>query len=134
MSKDTKFKPGESGNPNGRPEGATDKRTTYRELLKPHAEALINKAVNLALEGDTTCLRICIDRLVSPYRPSEKAISISDFAGTLSEKGEKVIQSIATGDISPGDGASVLSALASQARITETDEFEKRLSALEKRL
>ena len=46
------FKKGQSGNPAGKPKGAKDKRTELRELLKPHAEKLVKKAVDMALAGD----------------------------------------------------------------------------------
>lgn len=66
------FKKGQSGNPTGRPKGSKDKRTAYRELLEPHAPALIEKAVSMALEGDTTAMKICLDRLL----PTVKAIEV----------------------------------------------------------
>ncbi|CAJ0691643.1 hypothetical protein KXR69_16090 [Ralstonia holmesii] len=50
------FQKGQSGNPAGKPKGAKDKRTALRELLQPHAEQLVQKAVKLALDGDTTAL------------------------------------------------------------------------------
>lgn len=71
-----KFKPGESGNPDGRPKGSKDKRTQYRELFEPHADDLIQKAIDLALDGDTTCLKMCIDRLVSPFRAKNATVTL----------------------------------------------------------
>ncbi len=59
-----RFKKGQSGNPNGRPLGCLNKRTQLAALLEPHAEALISKAVELALGGDTNALRLCIERLL----------------------------------------------------------------------
>ncbi len=55
------FKRGQSGNPDGRPPGIPDKRTALRELLLPHADALVGKAVERALAGDASALRICIE-------------------------------------------------------------------------
>ena len=37
-----------SGDPNGQPKGIKDKRSQLRELLAPHAQALIDKVVELA--------------------------------------------------------------------------------------
>jgi len=62
------YQKGHSGNPAGRPPGLPDKRTVLRELLAPHAEALVAKVVALALAGDTAALRICIDRLIPLQR------------------------------------------------------------------
>jgi len=131
MSKDTKFKPGESGNPNGRPVGSKDKRTQYRELFEPHADGLIEKVIEMALAGDTTCLKMCIDRLVSPFRAKDTTVTLDDIEGSLTEKGEKIIMSMGNGELSPSDASSMLTALAAQARIIEIDDLEKRISKLE---
>ncbi|MCH9048934.1 MAG: hypothetical protein IH836_08375, partial [Proteobacteria bacterium] len=130
---DNKFKPGESGNPDGRPKGAKDKRTQYRELFEPHADALIQKAIDLALAGDTTCLKMCIDRLVSPFRAKNATVTLDDIEGSLTEKGEKIITAMGNGEVTPADTSSMLSALAAQARIIEIEELEKRVSDLEAR-
>jgi hypothetical protein len=58
------FQPGQSGNPAGREKGVPDRRTKLRKLLEPHAEALINKAVEMALGGDSHALRLCLERLI----------------------------------------------------------------------
>jgi len=118
-----KFKPGESGNPDGRPKGAKDKRTQYRELFEPYADNLIQKAIDLALD---TCLKMCIDRLVSPFRAKDATVTLDDIEGTLTEKGEKIINAMGKGELSPSDASSMLSALAAQARIIEIDELGKR--------
>jgi len=63
-----KFQPGESGNPSGRPKGSPDSRTVLRELLKPHAVELVQKAVDMALEGNVQALKLCLDRCIPPLR------------------------------------------------------------------
>ena len=47
------FKPGKSGNPQGRPKGARNKTTVATEqLLDCEAEAITKKAIELAKSGD----------------------------------------------------------------------------------
>lgn len=133
MKKDHLFKPGESGNPDGRPKGSKDKRTAIRELLQPHAEDLIKKAVELAKAGDTTALRLCLDRLIAPIKGIEMPVFIEDLKGTLTEQGQKIINAAGESKITPGDAAKMLQALATQARIIEIDDLEKRITTLEKR-
>ena len=54
----TAYKPGQSGNPKGKPKGALNHATrTVLELLDGEAEALTRKAVEKALEGDGVALR-----------------------------------------------------------------------------
>lgn len=62
------FKKGQSGNPTGRPRGALSKRTQLAKLLEPHAEKLIEKAIQLALEGDMNAMRLCVERLIPKIR------------------------------------------------------------------
>jgi len=69
MARRGQFKPGQSGNPRGKPKGARHKATLAAlELLDGEAEALTRKAVDLALEGDTTALRLCLERIAPPAR------------------------------------------------------------------
>src|SRR5215468_12084488 len=63
------FLKGQSGNPRGRRFGARNKKTLAAAvLLEGESEALTRKAVELALEGDPTALRLCIERILSPCR------------------------------------------------------------------
>jgi hypothetical protein len=42
-----------------------------------------------------------------------------------------VLRAAATGDLSPGQAAQLMTALAAQAKLTETDELAARIAALE---
>ena len=59
-----KFQPGQSGNPAGRKVGCLNKHTQLIKLLEPHAEAIVQKTVDLALLGDANALRLCMERLI----------------------------------------------------------------------
>lgn len=127
------FVAGVSGNPDGRPKGATDKRTELRRLLTPHAPELVKKAVDMALEGDTTALRMCLDRCIAPLRSTTQSIDLN-FEGELHERGEATLQAIFAGDIDPLTGSVLISALADQAKLKEQTELEARLTHLENKL
>jgi Family of unknown function (DUF5681) len=129
MSK--RFVKGESGNPAGRPKGIPDRRSAVRSLLEPHADKLIAKAVSLALEGDTTALRICLDRLLAPLKSKDAAVKLDPPGGTLAEQGQAILSSVASGDLTPDQGATLIQAIAAQARIVETCELEARIARLE---
>jgi len=62
--RDTRYKPGQSGNPTGRPKGARKKATVAVEtLLEGEAETITRRCIDLALEGDHTALRLCLSRI-----------------------------------------------------------------------
>lgn len=58
------FQPGQSGNPSSRPPGIIDKRIKNRELFLSRVPELISKAIDMALDGDVTAMKICIARIV----------------------------------------------------------------------
>ena len=128
-----KFQAGESGNPNGRPKGASDKRNELRKLLTPHAPALVEKAVQKALEGDTTALKLCLDRCIAPLRSTSGSVVI-EAGGSLPEQGQKTLEAIYTGEIDALTGSALLGALADQAKLLDATEFEERLRKLEGKL
>lgn len=125
-----KFQAGQSGNPSGKPVGSKDKRTALRELLNPHAPALVEKAVQKALEGDTSALKLCLDRCIAPLRSTTGSVAI-ESGGSLPERGQKTLDAIYTGEIDALTGSALLGALADQAKLVEMTEFEERLRKLE---
>ena len=71
-----RFPKGRSGNPAGRPRGCRDHTNrAARLLLAGEGEALTRKAVELALAGDPAALRLCLERIVGPYR--ERAVEFT---------------------------------------------------------
>src|SRR5689334_3084270 len=64
-----RFSKGQSGNPRGKPKGARHRSTLAAEaLLDGEAEALTRKAIEMALAGESTALRLCLNRILSPRR------------------------------------------------------------------
>jgi len=128
-----KFKKGESGNSAGRPAGIEDRRMKYRKLLEPHAENLIQKAVDLALSGDATALRLCLERIVPAIKSRDETVALPlvGTAKSLTERGEAILAALGAGILSPSEAGGLIQALAAQSRITEIDELEKRIAQLE---
>jgi hypothetical protein len=69
QANDTRFKPGQSGNPAGKRPGTRHKVTiAAQDLLDGESQALTRKAIDLALDGDLTVLRLCLERIIPPTR------------------------------------------------------------------
>lgn len=120
----TQFKPGQSGNPEGRPKGIKDKRTLYTETIESHAEELINKALEMALNGDTVMLKIFLERIL-PAKPKDDVVCIELTGNTPTEKSNQVIEALNNQYITPSEAMDIMQALAAQVKIYDADEVTK---------
>ena len=131
----TRGRPFPPGNP-GRPRGARHKTTLAIEaLLEGQHTALTQKAVALALEGDVTALRMCLDRLAPPRRDAPIKIDlpqVTSAADTLSAS-SAVIAAVSNGEITPSEAGSIMAILSAHQRFVETLDLEVRLLKLELR-
>ena len=76
-----KFEKGRSGNPSGRPVGSRNAATLAAEaLLAGESEALTRKAIELALDGDATALRLCIERIVPKRNDRPIQFALPEYA------------------------------------------------------
>lgn len=131
---DGTFAPGNSVG-QGRPQGSRNKTTRAVEaLLDGQAEALTNKAVEMALSGDGQALRLCLERLCPPRksRPIEITLPDTKDASGVDNAMAVVVQAVASGEITPDEGTTLSAMLEARRKAIETLEFEKRLSRLEK--
>lgn len=122
-----------AGNP-GKPKGARHKATQAAlALLDGEAEALTRQAVNMALEGDTTALRLCLERIAPPRRDApvtfdlprmETAVDAANAAGS-------VLDAVAQGELTPTEGAHVMALVETFRRTLETTALEARLTKIE---
>ena len=77
----TRFQKGQSGNPAGRPKGSLNQTTlACQELLDGEAEAITRKAVEIALEGDLTAIRLCLERIIPPRKERPICIDLPKMA------------------------------------------------------
>ncbi len=122
-----------SGNP-GKPKGSRHKATLALEkLLDGEAEALGRKAIELALQGDTVALRLCLERVLPPRKdaPVEFDMPKESSATEAATAAQAVLQSVSDGSLSPTDASVVMSLVERYARVLETSELSVRIEALE---
>ena len=125
-----RWKSGQSGNPAGRRPGSGDVGK-LRAAMAEHVPALVKVLLQRALDGDVAAARLLLERTVAPLKASEEAAPIALPDGTLTAQGRTVLGAVAAGDLAPGQGAALLAALGTLAKLTEADELERRIAALE---
>lgn len=131
---DGRWPKGTPGNATGRPPGSRNKSTLFfEELLNGRGEALIQKAVALALKGDTTALRICLDRICPPRKERTLDIHLPDLTGPeqVSAALASIVTALGEGRITPGEAESLVRILESRVRIIEVEDLARRICELE---
>ena len=131
---DGRFRPGQSGNPNGKPKGARHRVTRIAEaLIEGEAEEIVRKAVELAKAGDGPVLRAVLERIAPARKDAPIAFELPpiDTAADAKAASSAVIAAVVAGDITPGEGSAVMALLVSHKMIVEATDFEARLAALE---
>jgi hypothetical protein len=129
-----RFRKGQSGNPKGRPRGTRNKATLAAEaLLDGEAQAITRKAVALAKSGDTTALRLCMERIVPVRRDRPVAFPIPDLkdANDAAALSRAIVAGVAAGDITPLEAGELAKLVDTYTRAVTAVEHEQRLKALE---
>jgi len=127
------FQPGQGG----RPVGARNKTTLAVEaLLDGEAEKLTRKVIDLALAGDTTALRLCLERIAPPRRSRPVRIALPEVrsAAGLADALAALVTEMSAGVVSPEEAAAVSAVLEGQRRALETLDLDARLRQIEEQI
>ena len=130
------FERGRSGNPVGRRNGSRNKKTlAAMALLEGEAEALTRKAVENAMRGDPTAMRLCLERVLPPCRERSVKFALPpiESAADIAAAMKAVTSALAGGDITPGEAGTIASVVNTFVRAIETSDFERRLQEVEER-
>jgi len=131
------FEPGRSGNPNGRPKGSRNRITrALEELIDGKAEALVAKAIEKALEGDSSMLRALLSRTVPAQRARTVELELPSIetAADAPTASAFVLAACSCGEISPAEADAIMALIKAHVGIIEGTDLEARLSAVESKL
>ena len=123
------FQKGQSGNPRGRPMGSRNNATLACEaLLEGQAEALTQKAVDMALAGDPVALRICLERIcpVRKDRPVTFALPPITSPRDAADIAAAVAEAVAAGQLTPSEAAEIGKVIDVYVRAYQTAELNDR--------
>jgi hypothetical protein len=128
------FIKGQSGNPSGKRKGTRGRATLAAEaLLDGEARALTRKAIEMALAGDVSAMRLCMERLLPPRKDRPVQLTLpqiktaADAAGAMSA----IVDAVGRGEITAAEGREVAGIVETFVKALEAGEFEQRLAALE---
>lgn len=131
------FQPGQSGNPKGRPQGARNRNIVVLEALaEGETEEIVRALIEKAKDGDAVAAKPILDRVW----PVRKGARVEFDLPPVSEARElpvaiaSVTEQVASGSISPDEGAVIVSLLEAQRKAIETADLAERVTALEQRV
>ena len=125
------WKPGQSGNPKGRPKGSGEV-AQIRSVITAQLPQLLNAMMQRALDGDVGAARLLLERTVAPLKATDVGQPLNLPNGTLTEQGRAVMAAVSAGELAPSQGAALVGALGALARVAEMDELAARVAELEK--
>jgi hypothetical protein len=118
----------------GRPQGSRNRATiAMQEILDGHGESITKKCALLALQGDPTALRLCMERLIPPRKehPIKLKLARVTTAAEISEAVSNVIEAVVEGQLLPSEAEAITSILDVKRRAIDTHEHHKRIDVLE---
>ena len=130
----TRFRPGESGNPGGRPKGSRNKATIAIEaLLDNEGEEITRKAIELAKGGDMGAIRACMDRIAPARRDRHVQFALPEMekAGDAVGASAAIVEAVSGGVLTPSEAGELVKIVESYARTLQVSDFEARLERLE---
>ena len=129
----SRWKPGETGNPKGRPPGQSE-ITRLRASLAGDVPEILAGLVLAAKGGDIQAARLILERVLPPVKAIEQPVPIQlPDGGTLTAKASAVLSAAAAGELAPTQAAQLIAALGTLAKITELDELTARITSLEEK-
>jgi len=131
------FEPGKSGNPAGRPRGATS-TTIIKEALEQvftdGEKGLLAAICESAKAGDLTACALLINRLYPALKPVQPVSVFSLDGTTPAEQAQSILQAVADGLLPADVGVQLISAVGKCLEICEISDLAARLEQLESKI
>ena len=96
-----------------------------------HVPEIIGQLVEAAKGGDIQAARLLLERVLPPMKPTELPVPLALPDGSLTDQGRAVLAAVSVGDLPPGQGAQLITAIGNLARVAEIDELIERIEKLE---
>ena len=125
----SRFKPGQSGNPAGRPKGV-GWRLKYRRLLEEGAPEVIAALLEKAKDGHVDAIRAVLERLVPPLK-SESALVELPLTGNPAEQLEQILSATTAGRIPASVADALANLVTTRAQLADLAELQARVEELE---
>lgn len=130
--RDGQWKPGQSGNPRGRPPGLPDRRLLATQQMLDEMRNIVAVLVGKALEGDTNAASIVLAKVLPSVKAQAEKVNFEfDATAPISEQVAAVLDGVAQGKLAPDVARLIIDSIKSLADVRATEELAARIEALE---
>lgn len=129
------FAKGSNANPKGRPRNRVAEK--IRAQLSEYSDEIIQRLMQLVREGDTSAIKIAVERLVPALKPEALPTGVAGLEKALQagkaprDLGRVILMSIALGEVDAATGARLLQGLGVAVQLDELEELRQRLARIE---
>ena len=90
-------------------------------LLDGEADAVTRKCIEMALDGDTTALRLCLERIAPPHkdRPVTFALPPLETADDAAAAMAAIAEAVASGELTPLEARDIAAIVESFVKVRE---------------
>jgi hypothetical protein len=132
----TAWKKGESGNPAGKAKGTRNRATMLAmAILEKDLEAIAKKVTEAAIGGDLQAARMVLERLVPATKERPVQVTLPDTSKPegITKAQAAILTAVAGGELTPSEGTALAGMVEQHRKALETQELERRISALEEK-
>ena len=129
-----RFKPGQSGNPSGRPKGSRHKISLLAEkLMSDDVEGVVSSVVKAAKNGDMTAARLILERVSPPRKDVPISIELPEINAVddVSKAMAVVVKAAASAEIGLTEADALTRLIQGFGASLEMSELAKRVEQLE---
>lgn len=137
IQESTRFKKGQSGNPNGKPKGAKNKSTLAAEaLLEGSLEKICRRIEEEAVNGNMQAAKMVLERFLPPRKDRLIRFDLPEIKNTrdILIASNAIIAAVCRGEISPSEGEALSRVIAVHAQTIENHDFEERVEVMESKV
>lgn len=128
------WKPGQSGNPKGRPPGSRNRATLLAlAAMEGDLTEIVGVVLAAARGGDLIAARLVLERLVPPMRDRPVTLDLPDTSTLegVSAAQAALVAAVATGELTPAEADTLAGIVDARRKAMETEELDARVRALE---